>query len=329
MPDTILSTESAIREFDQAVEQNQLTPALESLRALCRVSDSPPDDAAVRRIVERLDERKWLQATEPVIEQHLKEDDPSPVAGRLWSRIKLARSDWDAYKQLRPLLEAGSAGEAATLAWIEELVARKESVQMLRLAALGEHWLSSNVRTWGATIDALCTLREYRQARFWITDWQEVEAASARDLLLISEILRASGQDSEAAEANNRALERYPDHPLSSVHRCWLAVDDALAGDFEAADRRLESVDAAEFTPEDRSLHTLLAASVGIGRADAGRLSDVLAEACQSIGDAREADPAMPQCPARMRLYRHVVRQVGNAGGLTDRIWAWWRNLRT
>ncbi len=305
-----------------------MSAALEMLRELCLSPERDLDERTWRYVAERLKSRGWLSAAEPIVNSLLEDDEVQPWAGGLWSRIKIGQSDWDAYKQLRPLLQKGPVGERAALVWIQELVLRSEGIQLLRLASLGEHWLRRYTPAWGAMAEALRTLHVQQPGYFWTWRWQDLPDLTSRDLLNVSEILRANHRCAEGALANTAALERDPGHALCAVHTCWLAADEVILRDFEAAEARLHRIDPALFSPENRLLQTLVTAAVSAGRADAARRPEVLSDARQSIDTACREHRDLRRDPARIRLLREVISQWGEDGGLGVRLWCWWRGWR-
>ncbi|MCA9056095.1 MAG: hypothetical protein KDA75_19820 [Planctomycetaceae bacterium] len=315
-----------LQAFQTAAERTQLASTLDAVRDICRLPETPEDEQLAACIAEQLQSREWLAAAEPVVAGILAESDVQPLAGRLWSQIQVRQEHWDAFKQLRVMVDDGPAGEAAAETWLQLLVERRQPLQLLRMASLGEHWLRRRPLLWGATLDALRTLRQFRAARFWIAHWQDFRSLDDRDLLNVAEILRATGQSRDAAEVNRLGWERSPESP---GHACWLAVDDALAGDYEATEKRLQAIDSAALSPEYRSLHTLAAAAVSVGRADAQRLPEVLTVARQSLDDLRGADPSLADDPARRVVYHKVLEQLADSGGVTMQLWAWWRRFRS
>lgn len=321
--------QAALEAVALGVRRSSPDAALEALKALCLWPESTLSAAEFDRAAALLTEAGWQSLAEPILVAALREPDVHPGAGRLWSRLKASQGDWDSYRDLRRWIALGPVGEQAGLAWIEELQARGQRYELLRLATLGEHWLGSNDATWSAMAQALHQWRYQRQALFWVADWRSHPDASATDLLPVAEILRASGEHQSAAAASKTALQQPSDDLTRARHECWLAADEVQAGDFDAAEARLKRIDPSGFGPADRCLHTLVAAAVAVDRADAQRRPEAITDARESIDMARLAYPELRTDPARRSFYRRVLQQLSEAGGLGTRLWAWWRQLTT
>jgi len=324
LPAAPLST-AILSALSEAARAGQTDRALEALRSLAQLGPDDVDESPFRAAADLLNAAGWWPQTQPVIAALVREQEVHPATGRIWSRAQLAARNWDAYKDLRPLLDAGPLGEQAVVEWVEQLTALGERYQLQRAACVGEYWLSANPIAWGAIAGGFRRLRLYREGHYWVVAWREREVAHSSDLLSVAEILRSNHDVAGGAAANQAALQRFPQRDERHQHECWLAADDVLADDIEAADRRLSRVDVSRFDAADRLLQTLVTAAVSVGRVDPPRMPEAVADAVRLIDDSRSAYRDLPRDPARLALFRRLLHLLSECGGFTTRLWCWWR----
>jgi hypothetical protein len=316
--------ESCLSGLQQAAAQLRPEDGWQSFQAMC-LGPEPIPDAVGESALAIVEQAGWTAVFEPKLHELLPHPDARPEAGWLWARMKFLLRDWDAFKQLRPLLSLGAVGESAAVEWIELLARDQQRFQLLRAASLGEFWLSTNEAVWAAMVRGLCRTHQFRQARFWVAEWPSRENLSSDTLLCISEILRSADDWESAAEANRLGLQRADSQLLRSQHECWLAVDNLRRRELDEAAARQQRIDPSPFPPGDQLLYTLLTLAVGLETADAGRRQTIIADARQSIDDATRNYPRLALDPARRRVLNDVLQRLAAADGFGLRMWAWWR----
>lgn len=308
----------------QGVSQSQPDVASDALLRLCLWPDGELPAETFVEAARKIHAAGWEQSMAAEVGEVLTNPDVQPEAGSLWSLLKADLGDWSAGKKLRHWLQAGPAGERAACTWIDELARRGQHGQLVRLATIGEFWLSTSSAVWFAMASALRRSGRLGEGRFWALNWPAYPAAPPAVLLDVAELLRANGEAAEAARVSQRALESPRRDASLSAHECWLAADALLAGRKEEAADRLSRVDPSGFDPAHRLLFTLVTSGIALRKADAAERPGIVTEAQESIGAAlQQAD--IRREPALQPLYRHVLCQIAAGGTLGQRFWAWRR----
>jgi hypothetical protein len=321
------SETSVLAALDQAARQSQLEAGVEAIRQLCLGFERPVDREIFVRAFERVRDAGWSRHVAAVVQSLLLQPMVQPGAGTLWAKLKYESRDWDATRQVRLLLNAGEAGEAATCAWIDELAAHGERREIVRLATIGELWIASHPPAWGAMAEAFRSTGQHRAGYFWALAWRNQQGLTPSALLSTAELLRANGNDAEAAEASKLALAAETPDASLPVHRCWLAADAALAGEFARAASLLPGVEPSDFDPCRRLLYTLTTAATAVGNAEPARRPQVVVEARESIAAAAAQCPDLRGEPGLRRLYHDVLGRLADSDGATTKVWAWWRRV--
>jgi hypothetical protein len=136
-------------------------------------------------------------------------------------------------------------------------------------------------------------------------------------LVNAAEGFRATGRIGEAREVSLAALERPPDNG-TPLHRLWLASDASGGGDAAAAAALIEQVDPAALDADYQFLYACVAAVVDLAAAPASQRSATFRAALSRLRKARREYAALAHEPARRRVLRRSILQLGRLHG------AWW-----
>jgi hypothetical protein len=210
--------------------------------------------------------------------------------------------------------------EAPILGLYERAAKRHE---LRRIVRKHRDRLRSDTEAWGVAGFALTAPWSYRAAVHWMADWAErpgVEPWMLANLILA---LRALGDVEQANRVSRHALGLRSSDPHAFRHALWLAADEAIAGDLDAATAHLGSPDLDALDPTHRYLVALVQSLIDIGRAPASgrraalvrthRTLRVAASSCKGLHEDR---------PAIVNTYRRAVDRIAALGGLSAWLWA-------
>ena len=264
--------EAGLLLFDQCLESREHE---EAHRALSRVSPyAPVEEILTRRLQAALAHGDPEEAA-----GHFRElcqtpgDDPEPLerASRLlsaspasgernrildealdWETVPLRalvlcgrraaekRGPWNARE--RRFLEACDrleGGMQALAQYVEHLVALRRRRHLRRLVSRERERLRSSTWPWASVGYALTTLERPRRTVAWLSDWETRPDLQPWMLLNLVVSLRALDRWPEAARVGRHALGLEADHSRAP-HATWLALDAALEGHCDDAERMLE-----------------------------------------------------------------------------------------
>jgi hypothetical protein len=141
--------------------------------------------------------------------------------------------------------------------------------------------------------------------------------------------LRAIGNDEQANRVNRQALELRSDY-TSPYHRTWLALDEALAGNSDAALTWLKDVKVSTFDVTHKYVHRLIEVLLSVQRVPLAERSEAFRRARQQLDDAvRTMVPLNEDRLALLQAYRRCVRRLAqDRGGMSALVWSHWRCWR-
>jgi tetratricopeptide (TPR) repeat protein len=307
------------REVQLAAKLGDAGTALEALRRLCEAPHGGSDwplrtaDRAFARA--RWGERAWAAYAE-ILERPA----PPPMVATLWGE-HLATRNGRGLDRLDALLGRGEVGLPALAAYLQALGRRKDrrAVDACRRRYLGV--LREDTHGWGTLGYALTTLGRHRAAAGWLRDWPGRDAARPWMLINLVLSLRALGRVGEANRVGRHALGLDTDY-TSAYHATWLALDEAIDGDPDAADARLGRIDPSPFDATNRYLHRLAGLVIRQRLAAPGGRRRVFAETRRGLAALGRAE-AIPSEDhgAVARTYARAVRRLAADSGAPRPLW--------
>src|SRR5262249_30562300 len=148
---------------------------------------------------------------------------------------------------LAELRARGPAGWAATRAYVVQIAERGQPWEVRWFVWKYRNDLKKDDGTWGGIAHALLRVGPPSRLVAWTSDWASRNNASGAALLCAAVVRRRLNDAAGAHAINERALDRQHDSSRQ-MHEIWLALDDVIAGQPEAAVRRLERVSNSELT---------------------------------------------------------------------------------
>jgi hypothetical protein len=183
-----------------------------------------------------------------------------------------------------------------------------------------DRFLRSSTSNWGLIGQAFSGALDDPNVVRWMKDWAKREEVESWMLLYFMLALRGMGKFAEANEVSRYALTELEPDQTSRYHAGWLAFDNALAGNADAAATFFEKYNITEFNPNDQWLAALTwAIYLTLTKKKA------FAEARRHIEDAARRLKDMDRDACFVTAYKHAIRKIAkNCGGLG----AWWWRVR-
>ena len=162
----------------------------------------------------------------------------------------------------------------------------------------------------------------HRAAIRWLEDWQDRDGVIPSMLLNLAVSLRARGRTAESHEVSLRSLKLSEDY-ATPHHRIWLALDDLIEGDGDAAASRLEGIEPARGDTIYGFLFRLAHILLERRRAAPADRAAVLKSTTRQLREAARATPLSARHHAATVLtYRRTVRRMARDHGLVGG-WLW------
>jgi tetratricopeptide (TPR) repeat protein len=315
----------AAREVQLAAGRADLAAATAALRRLCSGTEGTahwPIWAANRAFVQN----GWVRPAEQIYREFLDRPEAHPQVGALWVERQTARKKWGCGRRVGALLARGEIGHRAMVAYLTALGEAKASARINACIRRHGKALRQHTTCWGSAGYALIAVGRYRASARWLSDWSERSDAEPWMLINLVLALRALDRVDEANRVSRRAVELPPDR-ITHHHRLWLALDEAIAGDSQAAADWLAKVDASRFRATNTYLYRLAGVVIRTRQAAAEEKRRVLAEVARELAAlGRNAGIPANDYRAVVNTYRRALRRLaGERGGVTGRLWLLFR----
>jgi tetratricopeptide (TPR) repeat protein len=313
------------REVKLAVRRNDPAAGRSALADAC--ASTALQGKLIEDVVSLLDEAGWAAQVDQVLDEALHGESVNSQVGPLWIERRLAAGDWGCVNRLDALLEKGAIGKRALVAYVNAAGKQKRKAELDQVLKKYRDALRADTWSWGNVGYALTTARDYRAAIEWMADWSGRDDAEPWMLLNLVLALRGLERTDEAFRVGEHALGLPENDFTTPYHETWLAVDEALAGQVEAAAERLEGVDADELDPYHRLLRLWAEVVLEVAKSkEGGRAFDAARRRLRESAGALEK---VRHDPALLLTYRRVVRRIAQAcGGVRAMVWARWRSSR-
>ncbi|HID75782.1 MAG TPA: tetratricopeptide repeat protein [Planctomycetaceae bacterium] len=309
------------RRVQLAARRLDLGAAREGLKRVCL---TPCDSEwPVHGAVEAFCQAGWQQEAEAMIGELLGEPKLHPAAAAQWVRLRTANKDWNLDDQLRQLAENSDQGWQATYAYVERLFQARAAGRLKQFICRQGQWLRARTTTWGAVGYGLVGLRLFRSAARWMGDWQQRPDAEPWMLVNAAEAFRATGQHDQAVAVSRHALTLPPGYG-QHLHHLWLATDEVLAGNIQAAREHLQYAASEPLDQDYQFLQAVVQCILDMASAAPPEGKKTFRQVRKRIIQARRTCPTYWQEPARRRCYRQALRLIARHAGTTQaRLWFW------
>jgi len=304
------------RDVQLAARQKRIPDAVASLRALCATptDDRWPLDAALTA----LRQAGATSAALDALPEAAALEGANPLVGSVWARAMIEAGRWGELRvglsrlAARPRVWSEAASE-----YVRGLASRRRVFRLRHVVWKERERLRQDAVAWGSVGNALESVGRFDACRTWMSDWESREGVRPWMLSALVVSLRARGYRAEAARVGRGALAMAPDHSYP-LHRLWVAFEETLRGDREAARAAAADISADGLNPYYKCLRGLLLAA-----ADAA--SPTAPEALQA---AVNEMPTFGTEAALLNAYRLTLKRIAKATGGLRGFWTWLRLAR-
>jgi cellulose synthase operon protein C len=279
-----------LRELQLAAKEKRLDDVAALLRTLCAMATDErlPFVEALRAASEAGDPstaRAWMLAAVA-----------NPVAASVWARAVADAGEWTELRSgLDGLRSRPAAWAEAASEYVRALGAARLDSDLKSFVAGERERLRGDAGTWGAVGIALESAKDPAGAVDWMSDWRTRAGVRPWMLAALAGSLRECRKHEEAFEVGKAALAMAPDHSYS-LHRLWVAFEDAVQGRVEAARAAL-----AEIAPESLN---------GAFRFLRGMAAALVEGSWETLRAARESMEGVDREGPLFQAYRRSLRKL-------------------
>jgi tetratricopeptide (TPR) repeat protein len=315
------------RDVQLAARRGRRAEALEGLQALC--ADNTESIWPLETAFTAVEQAKWKDDAERILAAALERADTPVHVGQLWIDRHVQRGDYRCMGRFEELLKRGESGRGPIIYYAKALAKVKRRRPLHQCIWRFGAALRENTEDWGNIGYCFASIEDYRAAAEWMRDWPERRDAQPWMLVNLAIALRGLGDDAQANRVSRQALE-LPDDYTSKFHRVWLALDEALAGQSDAALERLADLDPSSFDVTHKYVHYLIDVMLSLQRAAPAERPSAFRRARRQLDDAvRTMVPLNDDRRALLAVYRRCVRRLArDRGGVPALLWSRWRCWR-
>ncbi len=301
--------------------------ALDELRRLCA---SPTAEAqALDGLVGLLREAGYREEMTRVLVEALSRPEVNPHVGALWMHRFVTSHSWNrSYpKAMDDLCQRGEAGRQAVITFLEH-TGRKGRSKLVRQAVRkhGE-WLREHPQGRSVAARALLDAGCYGKVLHWTRNWRRTLEPDLQGLHCRASALRARGKCRQAREVAQFALSRPGASEQFPVLNLWCAVEEALAGDTEAAWSHFKRIKPAGWDEDALSLYYLTRGVIRVQQAERASRKEAFRSASRRIEDWFHGGRIYRRGFLVRRYYRRCLwRMAMDSGRWTRGFWAAWRS---
>lgn len=219
--------------------------------------------------------------------------------------------------------EQEPAAHAAAMSFLDVTAGQRQNKWLDAFGNRFPRWAIDDTEIWGMAGYVRVVLHQFHSCVSSMSDWANRKGVRPAMMLNLSLAYRNIDQDESAAKVNEFALQ-LPEDQTTDEHRVWVALDAALAGNYERADKRISAI------PMDRlnTVHQLIARLVWAlvvserQRAKGADWRPKASEQLHIILDARRAGNVVPIV---VKYFRKTVRKLREdfVKGLFQILWTW------
>lgn len=250
----------------------------------------------------------------------------------LWIRLETDAGHWDCLEQHASLLEQENHRNGLLYHYAHILGDHRNDLTLQpvlrRFLKRYRAALRATTRCWGVIGYTSTSLQDYAGTVAWMSDWEERQDAEPWMLINLTLAMRACGKDASAHRVHRQAMTREADH-TTPHHRVWLALDDALAGQIESAEKWLADLDPALSDVTHRFVRAFAEILIAAEHIPLTERAAQFKELRARLASEATARPLQQEDrPAVERAYRQTARRLGRLVG-TQPAWLWgqWRAL--
>jgi hypothetical protein len=216
-----------------------------------------------------------------------------------------------------------AVAHAAAMSFLDVTAARQEPKWLDAFGNRFPGWAIEDTEIWGMTGYVRVIVRQFHNCVSSMSDWANRKGVRPWMLLNLSLAYRNIDRDESAANVNEFALQ-LPDDHTSDEHRVWVAMDEALAGKFDRADKRISAIPMENLNTVHQLIARIVWALVVASRARAKgtKWRAATSEQLHLVVDAKRAGQVVPIVA---KYFRKAVRKLREdfVKGLFETLWCW------
>jgi tetratricopeptide (TPR) repeat protein len=248
----------------------------------------------------------------------------SYAGATFWAKREVAKGNVDLLPAIEKVMEKEDAVHGAVYGWLDALGdAGRRPPRWRRLVRRHAEWMRQDTFSWGILGYALTRASLYGAAIDWLRNWESMKDCEPWMLTNLMGSLRARGRDEAAAKVSRWVVNLGRSNAVGIVHRCYLAVDEAIANNVDEVASLLKPVHARELSPADAFVVLCAESIVKVLKAKSSERRIVYLHA------VRELRAGIAKCgrttPAVQNTWRRTVRKMGKEAGI---LLPWWRELK-
>lgn len=288
---------------------------LELLRESCVASGDlarPLED-----ILEDLYRSGYKQESASVLRRALESASVRPEVGALWMRRVLNRRSWDRRYpvEMDELCRRGEVGHRAVIEFLESATAVRKPELVRRALRKHGNWLREHPLGWGTVARTLATLHCYRALSRWMADWRNKPELDLSLLHCLVAGLRGSGRIAESREVIRLAMAKHAADPKLQPLKLWYAMDEALAGNTEAAASLFRELVSPEWDKDSFNRYYLVRGIIRVQKANAESRAEAFTSAWARVEDHFRRPPIHQRDLLVRREYRQCMCRIARDSG--------------
>jgi hypothetical protein len=283
----------------------------------------------LERAAKALRDSGYKQELSQVLREAITWPESHPRVGALWVRRLVASNNWDRTypKTMDELCRNGEIGHCALIEFLETVSAKGRRNLIREAVRRHSTWLRKDPVGWGTAARALASVRLYKMAANWMSDWRtrgDLDLPVHYSLCLA---LRGSGREKEAHEIVQQALARPGADQQFPVLRLWLAQEETLQGHTERAAAELKEMHQLGGDDDSVGLFYLTRGVIRVQRAKPEDRREAFAAAYDRIRDQFRRHRIYQRDLMLRRQYRRCLsRMARDSGKLGVALMVNWRS---
>ena len=313
-----------LKRLEIALRRKQQDEATHVMAGLA--ADPALDPDLVQTAIARMRQTGHDAELQQLLERTSQSGTMNPAAAAEQIRIMLDAKKWsgalDTIDKLRaPATE--QAAHAAAMSFLEVTANKREGKWLDAFGTRFPGWALEDTEIWGMTGYALIVLRQYNRCISTMSGWANRKGLRPAMLLNLALSYRNTGNDAEAAKVNEFALQ-LPEDQTTAEHQVWVALDTALDGNYERADKRISTVRMDDLNPIHQMIARLVWALVVAAR-ESGKRGKWRKAASEQLNLVIDAKKRGPVAPIVAKYYAVTVRKLRAefGRGMFETLWAW------
>jgi len=311
----------------RALTREQAAQIIAKLRVLC--VSSAADSGTLEQAADLLRNAGYKQELAEVLRETLALPNAHPHVGALWIRRLVASNSWDRRYPagMDELCSRGEIGHLAVIEFLEVAAAKHKAHLVRRAIRTHSRWLRTHPHGWGVPARALVSVRCYKAAAAWMSDWRsrpELDGALSQCLAFA---LRGAGRFQEAHQIIKATLEKSTAADQFPGLKVWCAMEESLAGNTQAAEAHFKQLKPLAWDDDLLCRYYLTRGVIRVQQAERSARKEAFDLACERIKDRfRRVRIYQKDILIRHEYRRCLWRMARDSGHFIPGVRAAWRS---